>query len=89
MTTDCGDGTSMADQVPADWQDKVMHRRLTVGEQVLTGGDAAPDRYEEPKGFSLQITSTSEAKRIFPELGRDGKVLCRSRRRSGPSVLAW
>jgi len=67
----------MADQVAADWQDKVMHGSLTVGEQVLMGGDVSPDRYEEPRGFSLslQITSTTEAERIFHELGRDGRVV--------------
>ena len=53
-----------------------MHGSLTVGEQVLMGGDVAPDRYEEPKGFSLslQIKSTTEAERIFHELARDGTV---------------
>ena len=69
-------GTPLADHVPADWQDKVMHSSVTVGEQVLMGGDVAPDRYEEPKGFSLslQIKSTTEAERIFHELGKGGKV---------------
>jgi PhnB protein len=70
-------GTSLADQVPADWQDKVMHGSVTIGEQVLQGADVAPDRYEEPKGFSLslQMTSTTDAERIFRELGRDGRVV--------------
>jgi PhnB protein len=69
-------GTPLAHQVPADWQDKVMHGSVTVGEQVLMGGDVAPDRYEEPKGFSLslQITSTTEAERIFHELAKDGRI---------------
>jgi PhnB protein len=69
-------GTPLADQVPDDWQDKVMHGSLTVGEQVLMGGDVAPDRYEDPKGFSLslQITNTAEAERIFSALGEDGTV---------------
>ena len=69
-------GTPLADQVPADWQDKVMHSSLTVGGQVLMGGDVAPDSYEEPKGFSLsiQIKNTTEAERIFHELGKGGKV---------------
>jgi PhnB protein len=69
-------GSPMADQVPADWQDKVMHGSLTVGDQVLMGGDVAPDRYEAPKGFSLslQIKDTTEAERIFHELGKDGTV---------------
>jgi PhnB protein len=44
-------GTSQADQVPADWQDKVMHGSVTIGEQVLLGADVAPDRYEDPKAF--------------------------------------
>ena len=69
-------GSPMANQVPADWRDKVMHGSVTVGTQVLMGGDVAPDRYEAPKGFSLslQLTSTTEAERIFRELGQDGTV---------------
>ena len=70
-------GTPLADHVPADWQDKVMHGSLTLGDQVLMGGDVAPDRYEEPKGFSLslQIKSTADAERIFYELAKDGRVV--------------
>ena len=70
-------GSPMANDVPADWQDKVMHGTLTLGELVLTGGDVAPDRYEEPKGFSLsiQIASTADAERIFRELAKDGRIV--------------
>jgi PhnB protein len=70
-------GTPMANDVPADWQDKVMHASITIGGQELMGGDVAPDHYEEPKGFSLslQIKSTTEAERIFHELARDGRVV--------------
>ncbi len=69
-------GTPLANDVPADWQDKVMHGSLTVGDQVLMGGDVAPERYEAPKGFSLslQIESTVEAERIFHELGTGGRI---------------
>jgi PhnB protein len=28
-------GTPLADQVPADWHNKVMHGTLSVGDQVL------------------------------------------------------
>jgi PhnB protein len=67
-------GSPMSDQVPPDWQDKVMHGSVTIGDLVLMGGDVAPDRYEQPRGFSLsiQIADTSEAERIFHELARDG-----------------
>jgi PhnB protein len=70
-------GTPLAGQVPADWSDKVMHASLTLGGQALMGGDVAPDRYEQPKGFSLslQIESTADAERIFRELAKDGRVV--------------
>jgi PhnB protein len=70
-------GTPLADQVPADWQDKVMHGTLTIGEQVLMGGDVAPERYEEPKGFSLSLhmKSTTHAERIFHILAKDGTIV--------------
>src|SRR5262245_14064280 len=70
-------GTPLAHQVPADWQDKVMHGSVTVGGQELMGGDVAPDRYEPPKGFSLSvhIKDVAEAERIFRELSQDGNVV--------------
>ena len=70
-------GSPIANQVPASWQDKVMHASLTLGDQVVMGGDVAPDRYEEPKGFSLslQIPATADAERVFRELAEDGRVV--------------
>ena len=70
-------GSPMANHVPADWQDKVMHASLTVGDQVLMADDVAPERYEAPKGISLslQMNDTSEAERIFNELAKDGQAV--------------
>ena len=70
-------GTAMAGQVPADWQDKVMHGSLTVGGQVLMGGDVAPEHYQAPGGFSLsiQIKDAAEAERIFRELSDAGSMV--------------
>jgi len=55
----------------------VMHGSITVGGQVLMGGDVAPDRYEAPKGFSLsiQIKDAAEAERIFRELSHAGSMV--------------
>ena len=71
------EGTPLAGYAPADWSDKVMHGSVTLGALVLMGGDVAPDRYEEPKGFtlSIQITSTADAERIFHELAGGGRVV--------------
>ena len=70
-------GSPMADQAPPDWADKIMHGSITIGGQVLMGGDVAPERYQEPKGFSLslQIPSIAEAERVFQDLSSDGMVL--------------
>ena len=70
-------GTPMAETVPGEWQDKVMHASVTVGEQVLMGGDVVPERYEEPKGFSLSLhmKDAREADLVFRELAKEGRVL--------------
>ncbi len=69
-------GSPLANQVPEDWSDKVMHGSVTIGGQVLMGGDVA-DSYEEPKGFSLslQIADIADAERVFRELAAGGKVV--------------
>ena len=66
----------MADQVPSEWRDKIIHTTLIVGETTLMGGDAPPDRYEEPRGFSvtININDPAEAERIFHALSEDGTV---------------
>jgi PhnB protein len=70
-------GSPMANDVPANWGNKVMHTSLTIGEDVLMGGDVAPARYEQPQGFSLSIAMKDHAKaeQIFQALARGGKVL--------------
>ena len=66
----------MANQVPAEWHSKIMHARMVVGNQVLMGSDAPPDRYEAPKGFSLSIgiDQPAEAERVFNALAEKGTV---------------
>jgi len=66
----------MADQVPSEWQDRIIHTTLIVGDGALLGSDAPPDRYEEPKGFSVtvQIDDPAEADRVFNALAENGTV---------------
>jgi PhnB protein len=66
----------MADHVPSEWRDRIIHTTLIVGETTLMGGDAPPDRYEEPRGFSvtININDPVEAERIFHALSEDGAV---------------
>jgi PhnB protein len=66
----------MADQVPPDWRNKIMHARLTIGDKVLMGSDAPPEHYEAAKGFSVSVSvdEAVEAERIFKALAEKGTV---------------
>jgi PhnB protein len=70
-------GSPMSGDVPPDWSDKIMHGTVTIGGQVLMGGDVAPERYEAPKGFSLslQIENADEARRVYDALAENGTVV--------------
>lgn len=71
-----------ADQAPADMQPdpenggKIMHARMTLGNNVLMGSDAPPNRYNKPQGFDVNITveTIEEAERVFNALAENGQV---------------
>lgn len=69
-------GTPVEQQVPPERRNKILHGRLVVGDGVLMGMDAPPERYEKPKGFfvSLLVDRDSEAERIFHALAENGHV---------------
>jgi PhnB protein len=65
----------MKDQVPADWQDKIMHVSLAVGDHVIMGSDAPPAEYVAPQGMQLSIgVPLAEGERIFNALAANGNV---------------
>ncbi|HVM62361.1 MAG TPA: VOC family protein [Verrucomicrobiae bacterium] len=66
----------MAKQTAPDWQKKVIHTRLTVGNQVFMGSDAPPERFKSPQGFAMSIgvDDPQEAERIFQELSENGNI---------------
>ena len=68
-------GTPAEEQVPAEWRNKIIHARLIVGDDVLMGSDAPPDRYEESKGFSVTVcVDDTDAERMFDALAKNGTV---------------
>jgi PhnB protein len=69
-------GTPMEAHVPKEWQGKILHASLKIGDTVLMGSDAPPERYEKPKGFSVSLVldDTGEAERIFKTLSEGGSV---------------
>jgi PhnB protein len=72
-----GAESPMADQIPADQRDQVLHANLELGpDLMLLASDAPPDRYQKPQGFSLSygVDSSEEAQRIFHALAEGGSV---------------
>jgi PhnB protein len=66
----------MADQAPAEWQDKILHATLTIGGVALSGGDLLPGVHKRPQGFQLQLKldDAAAAERIFAQLADGGLV---------------
>jgi PhnB protein len=66
----------MSAEAPPGWDAKIYHATLHIGETVMTGGDLPPDRYEQPKGFSivLQMDDPLAAERIFHALAAEGRI---------------
>jgi PhnB protein len=67
----------MADVVPAGWDTRIMHGSITIGTHRLEGADVPPERYEEPKGFSLSLNvpTARAAERLFEQLSTGGRVV--------------
>src|SRR5947209_3042488 len=68
------EGTPAEQDVPSEWRKKILHARLTVGDQALMGSDAPPERYDKPQGFSvsLNVDKPAEAERV--RRGRAGRA---------------
>jgi len=70
------EGSPAGGQVAAGWQSKILHARLVVGQFVVMGSDAPPDRFAPMKGFSLSlgVDTPAEAERIFAAFAHGGTV---------------
>jgi len=65
----------MADQVPADKRNQVMHVTLNAGDQILLGSDAAGQPYHKPHGFAVCLQlGAAEAERIWEALSQGAEV---------------
>jgi PhnB protein len=66
----------LAAEAPPGWAAKICHATLKIGDTVITGSDVPPDRYEQPRGFSLvlDMNDSLAAERVFQALAQDGKI---------------
>ncbi|GGX47111.1 YciI family protein [Saccharospirillum salsuginis] len=68
--------TPAGEEVPDNWQDKVLHTTLSIGKLTLMGADAPPGYYQSPQGFNVQldIDDPDKAKSTFERLAEGGEV---------------
>ena len=69
-------GSPIANEVPPEWGERVMHARLVVGDQVLLASDAPPGQYVPAQGMYvlLGVETGEEADRVFAALVDGGLV---------------
>ena len=65
-----------AEHTAPEWQDKIMHARLVIGDNVLMASDAPPQYAETAGGFSVSVVvdSIDEGKRIFDGLSEGATI---------------
>jgi PhnB protein len=69
-------GAPSMGEVPAGWESKIMHARLSAGGTTIMGSDTPPAYYKEPQGMdvTINLNDPQEADRIFNALAENGKV---------------
>jgi PhnB protein len=70
-------GSPAEAQTPPEWQDKILHASMKIGNTSIMASDAPPGRqYKENGGFcvSLGVDTPAEAERIFKALADGGNV---------------
>ena len=69
--------TPMAKEVSAEWQSKIIHGTMRIGDTVIMGADVGAERYEAPKGITLTlgVKDPAEGERLFQALAENGQVV--------------
>src|SRR3569832_414528 len=67
----------MANQLPSDMQERILHATLTNGEMVLMGSDMVSDEglsRGNSVSIALSLNSEEEIRRCYEMLAREGKA---------------
>jgi len=72
------DGAPMGHQVPADYQNKIMHATFKGPSFEFMASDGPPGKTVDPDAgniaLSLELASADEGKRVFDALAEGGKI---------------
>ena len=69
-------GSPVADETPPERLDQILHANMMVGDVMLMGSDAPPERYQRPQGIvvAIGVAEPAEAERVFAALAQGGTV---------------
>ncbi len=69
--------TPASKTVPLEWQDKIVHGGVLIGNVEIVGADVLPEQYHPPRGFSLllRLTTENDVKSKFKILSDGGEVI--------------
>jgi PhnB protein len=69
-------GSPAEAQTPPEWQNKIMHARLDIGDQMIMASDAPPGHQSPMSGFSISVDvpTPADAERVFAGLSKGGTV---------------
>lgn len=65
------------DKTPPEFKDKIMHARMSIGDQIIMASDAGPGHYNKPQGFdvNLSVDTPEEAERLYKELSAGAEAI--------------
>jgi PhnB protein len=65
----------LAGEVPPEWNSKIVHATLVVGNTRFQGSDPAPGSYQSPRGFDMTLNAREgDAERLFIDLAAGGAI---------------
>jgi len=64
------------ENVPANWQNAVLHARIEIGDAVVMGADIPPDVFKPMRSAYLTILADSveQAEQLYALLGKGGEI---------------
>jgi PhnB protein len=60
--------------IPADWQDKVLHARIAIGTTVLMGADIPSAEPMRSAYLTLSLDREEDAERVYALLATGGEI---------------
>lgn len=60
--------------IPADWQDKILHARIRIAATVLMGADVPIAEPMRSAYLTLRLDSEAEAERVYGVLADGGQI---------------